>query len=237
MNLVTSKELGAQLLSTHPVVTLRLADTWKAARTWNDAFLDDPMITYLRAGEKPRSTSNRVAVTVVLALWMQSKVVLTVNGGAALIVASPVQTGSPPIERLADILINWIATAAQKLGTAEQKKRNKETKEKIAKVTALVLGDRVNEMLYVSLLATEPQSQGQGLGSALLETVTSYADILGQSAWLVSSNVLNTGFYNSHGFKTVGEAYLGDDNSEWHQVPVIIRIVSSSQLNLIWFNE
>ena len=53
------------------------------------------------------------------------------------------------------------------------------------------------------------------------------ADAQGRAAYLASSNVLNTEFYNSHGFMTAGEVYLGDDNPQWHQEPIIFRLVSS----------
>ncbi|KIM46361.1 hypothetical protein M413DRAFT_441453 [Hebeloma cylindrosporum] len=95
------------------------------------------------------------------------------------------------------------------------------------KLISEILGDRIKDMIYVNLLATQPQSQGHGYGGALLDIVTRLADAQGRAAYLSSSNVLNAGFYNSHGFKTVGEVYLGDDNPEWHQEPIILRLVSS----------
>jgi len=114
----------------------------------------------------------------------------------------------------------------------------------MGKLVSEVLGDRIKDMIYVNLLATQPQSQGHGYGGALLDTVTRLvcylarfksqqltsslqADAQGRAACLASSNILNTQFYNSHGFKTVGEVYLGDDNPEWHQEPIILRLVSS----------
>ena len=58
-------------------------------------------------------------------------------------------------------------------------------------------------------------------------TSLSQADAQGRATYLVSSNILNFEFYNSHGFETVGEVYLGDDNPGWHQEPITVQLVSS----------
>lgn len=40
------------------------------------------------------------------------------------------------------------------------------------KASKEAIGDRVKEMIYVSLVATSPASQGRGYGSTLLKEVT-----------------------------------------------------------------
>jgi len=113
------------------------------------------------------------------------------------------------------------------------------------KASKEAIGDRVKEMIYVSLVATSPASQGRGYGSTLLKEVTTIvrsvsfhgiveywsckyqADQKGQAAWLKSSNIRNTAFYNSQGFQTVVTTAVGDDNPDWRQDPVIVSIVSS----------
>lgn len=44
--------------------------------------------------------------------------------------------------------------------------------------------------------------------------------------YLQSSNMVNSAFYHSHGFKTVGAYLLGGDNPEWSGKPIRIEIVS-----------
>ena len=51
--------------------------------------------------------------------------------------------------------------------------------------------------------------------------------MLGVACWLESSNIINEPFYNSHGFKTVGEAIIGDDNPTYHGKPFPVQIVRS----------
>jgi len=53
------------------------------------------------------------------------------------------------------------------------------------------------------------------------------ADTRGQATWLSSSNI-NEKFYNSHGFVTVGETTLGDNNPNWGQDPIAVKFVRKS---------
>ena len=53
------------------------------------------------------------------------------------------------------------------------------------------------------------------------------ADTRGQAIWLSSSNI-NEKFYNSHGFVTVGETTLGDNNPNWDQDPIAVKFVRTS---------
>ncbi|KAF6762188.1 hypothetical protein DFP72DRAFT_878212 [Ephemerocybe angulata] len=80
-------------------------------------------------------------------------------------------------------------------------------------------------MLHIPLIATSPECQGHGYGSALLAKVTNLADSKGLSSWLVSSNILNEPFYNSHGFKAVGDIHLGEGNLNWNKDPIFFQVM------------
>ena len=54
---------------------------------------------------------------------------------------------------------------------------------------------------YLSLLGTDPATQGQGRGSAALRPVLERCDADGVGAYLESSNPNNQGFYTRHGFR------------------------------------
>lgn len=41
-----------------------------------------------------------------------------------------------------------------------------------------------------------------------------------------STDLHNTEFYKAHGFKSVADVVLGDQNPAWHDVPVTIEIAS-----------
>jgi len=51
--------------------------------------------------------------------------------------------------------------------------------------------------------------------------------------WLVSSNIANTAFYNSHGFQTIALILLGEDNPDWHAEPIVVSLVSSLSSNIM----
>lgn len=104
-------------------------------------------------------------------------------------------------------------------------------------------GDRSEEMMHLYILATAPKKQGNGYGTALATSVTTKvrnlckyltflthkkADSIGCVTALLSSNVLNTEFYQSCGFSTVVEFTLGENNPAWKKSPVIARLVGDN---------
>lgn len=58
---------------------------------------------------------------------------------------------------------------------------------------------------YLATLGTEPERQGQGIGSALLRSHLARADEEGQPAYLESSKERNVAFYARFGFEVVEE--------------------------------
>jgi GNAT superfamily N-acetyltransferase len=61
---------------------------------------------------------------------------------------------------------------------------------------------------YLAVLGTDPASQGQGLGSALLHPVLEACDRDGVAAFLESSKERNIDFYARHGFRVTEEVRL-----------------------------
>jgi GNAT superfamily N-acetyltransferase len=58
---------------------------------------------------------------------------------------------------------------------------------------------------YLGTLGTDPDRQGQGVGSALLRVVLDRLDLEGIPAYLESSKERNLAFYARHGFQVTGE--------------------------------
>jgi GNAT superfamily N-acetyltransferase len=56
------------------------------------------------------------------------------------------------------------------------------------------------EHWYLGVLGTDPDHQGQGLGSAVLQPVLERCDTEGMPAYLESSKESNLAFYGRHGF-------------------------------------
>jgi GNAT superfamily N-acetyltransferase len=64
---------------------------------------------------------------------------------------------------------------------------------------------------YLSLLGTNPDSRGQGLGMGLLAATLERIDAEGAPAFLESSNPVNTPRYERLGFRRCGEFELPED--------------------------
>ncbi|MBS1849261.1 MAG: GNAT family N-acetyltransferase [Actinobacteria bacterium] len=66
---------------------------------------------------------------------------------------------------------------------------------------------------YLALLATDPDRQGHGLGSAVLRPVLERCDAEGIPAYLESSKERNVPFYERHGFEVTGTITMGGGGS------------------------
>lgn len=65
---------------------------------------------------------------------------------------------------------------------------------------ALIAARPAEPHWYLSILATEPERQGQGLGSRLLSVMVDRSDRTGVPIYLESSNPRNHALYHRHGF-------------------------------------
>jgi ribosomal protein S18 acetylase RimI-like enzyme len=68
---------------------------------------------------------------------------------------------------------------------------------------------------YLAFLGTDPRSQGQGLGSAVMGPVLEQCDRDGVAAYLESSKERNIAFYARHGFRVTGELHLPRGPTMW----------------------
>jgi ribosomal protein S18 acetylase RimI-like enzyme len=68
---------------------------------------------------------------------------------------------------------------------------------------------------YLAVLGTDPSTQGQGLGSAVLQAMLERCDADGVAAYLESSKERNIDFYARHGFRVTSELRLPRGPSVW----------------------
>lgn len=83
-------------------------------------------------------------------------------------------------------------------------------------LSALAEFDRIHPRephWYLASLATDPDLQGRGLGSAALRPVLDECDRTGMPAYLESSKEANLAFYARHGFEVTARVELGRDRS------------------------
>jgi ribosomal protein S18 acetylase RimI-like enzyme len=71
------------------------------------------------------------------------------------------------------------------------------------------------EHYYLAVLGTEPESQGRGIGSALMGPVLEDCDENGVPAYLESSKERNIAFYARHGFKVTEEIRMPKGPLVW----------------------
>ncbi|EMD40900.1 hypothetical protein CERSUDRAFT_111480 [Gelatoporia subvermispora B] len=220
---------------------LKFRNIPRAIETHQDAFTDDPLRGYLRdTPDSKRSYWQKerrvIEDTVFLPIMIVKKQALTVGDGDSLAIYEPApntKRSGGCIDRIVTGVLRATGRAINKL--CDSPCQNKRTQALLSELDALadqVLGDQRREMVYLSLLATAREKQGRGYGSTLVRAVTEIADEQGRSTWLVSSNIENTGFYESCGFEVVGEVAAGEDDPSWNKPPVIVRIMVRPPITL-----
>src|SRR4051794_20619526 len=68
---------------------------------------------------------------------------------------------------------------------------------------------------HLAVLGTEPDGQGKGKGSAVLQPVLERCDREGEAAYLESSKERNVPFYERHGFRVTEELSLAGGPTLW----------------------
>ncbi|KAI0066502.1 hypothetical protein BV25DRAFT_1878461 [Artomyces pyxidatus] len=237
------------------VELLKYANVPKASEMRRKAFYDDPVDSYVwRTPDMKQSwrgavlrSLRTISTNRMIARYVRKERALTILQGRALILFTPpassltlrVQPSPFPKDILNQILLFFM--------TPQQKRRVNEVDTKHQAAFESVIGDQADKLFYVDLLCTDPSYQGQGLASMLLNTVLQMvraytpadfplrfrpisfprqADEAGRPAWLGSSNIRNTPFYESFGFRKMAEIVIGDDDPDWEREPFIALVVS-----------
>ncbi|EMD33672.1 hypothetical protein CERSUDRAFT_98234 [Gelatoporia subvermispora B] len=151
----------------------------------------------------------------------------TVNGGDAIVYYERAPSDEDTrslLTRLLDTVAGWVVFTLRYSDTHEQKKRRSEYAAK-NRAALESIGKEVKDMLILASLATAPSKQRRGYGTALVREVTQIADAQGRDTILTSSNIANTAFYESCGFRMVRQYQLGDENPAWRHEPVVLHIL------------
>ena len=85
---------------------------------------------------------------------------------------------------------------------------------RLEKLMGRALGGR--EHLYVFLFATDPASQGQGLGSVGMRAALRVADARGVPTSLETMTNKNRALYEHFGFKVVGQIEVPECDDPWY---------------------
>ncbi|CCL98799.1 uncharacterized protein FIBRA_00804 [Fibroporia radiculosa] len=220
------RAVQAEWHSSPPIVAhMKYTHIPAGVRAIEAAFEHDPLKCYINdtpdaRNSRLRNAYLRLGLVIQLSMYVHQKEVYTVDGGDAI--ASYSRTGDMgPLFRF----FAPIFRALDMFSSPEQKRRRAEANSKLNAANEAIFGKGPYDMVLLMELATTPEKQGRGYGTALVAAVTDIADAIGKRTWLQSSNIANTMFYERCGFVTVGGYKLGDTNPTWTKPPVIVRIM------------
>ncbi|KAI0030539.1 hypothetical protein K488DRAFT_72129 [Vararia minispora EC-137] len=228
------------------VKQLALANVHHAVTSAEHAFLEDPLQLYFRAWDQVSSLSRLATVATGWAKLAQ-RISLTIDQGAALVVASPapssVISSAFPLSMIHTVFGLLICPSAwfrhlfnRILYTPVQSRRMDEIQMK--------MGD----FMSLDFLSCTSAQQNRGYGGALVREVTkivsqfpgcvgllnnpSKAAKHGHKVWLLSSNLKNSPFYQSHGFEVVGVLAVGDSDPDYHGEPIRVETFTMDERHL-----
>lgn len=216
------------------VEPLKYREVPKSVHSGVEANKQDPMFRYVQHNVPDRDKSfmakrrYNVIYNLAIADAARQKCAWTVNHGEALILLEHAPKDAAKrtrLDKLISTMTGLILKYLRLLDSPEQRKRSNEMSEKSEAVIKEAFGDAVADMRVLEGFVTAPEKQGQGYGTALAKHVCAIAESEGRATWLLSSNIMNTPFYEGLGFETVGEFTLGESNPTWKEDPVIIRIM------------
>ena len=192
------------MIGTQPDVRrARGEDLEGVSRTLARAFFDDPVMEWFFPDEGRRGAYVEKLFRLRLrSLLKQDEVYTTDDHAAAAVWAQPGRWEMTPLEGLA-----FVARFTPMVRT---------------RLPLLARGwvgiDRVHPHephWYLAILGTEPDLQGRGVGSAVIQPVLDDCDRNEVPAYLESSKERNIAFYARHGFKVTGELTLPEGPKIW----------------------
>lgn len=179
------------------------ADFDEISRCIGKAFHDDPLAAYFFSDERTRVRRFASFSRFVMRLMSRHGLVATsdpIRGAAVW------QAPSPPRPTRLQTIQVAAAMAACTRG---------------AFFRAVTVGELTAKChppephWYLTILGTEPECQGQGIGSTLLRSTLRSCDETGALAYLESSKESNLPFYERHGFQVISELEVPDGPTLW----------------------
>ncbi|KAI0375744.1 hypothetical protein BV20DRAFT_1040341 [Pilatotrama ljubarskyi] len=206
----------------HQVVPMKRAHMARGADGVHRAFTYDSLMVYFASVDTApfREARQKAGYYIMFDGAIRQGRMLTVDEGRAVMKYGGPGDGKPP--RLHRFL-TWVL---DQFDTPELVKRKTEFMGKVVAMVTDALGEKVADMYEIQAIATAPEAQERGYGTALVTTVTDMGDAQGRDVWLITTDAYP--FYESLGFSTIRSDLVGADNSAWDGAPITIRLVSLS---------
>ena len=186
-----------------PVRAATAGDRDRLAGVLARAFDDDPVMTWFFQARRARDARNKRFFGARLRQLMPHCETYTVEGelGAA-IWAAPERWRLGRVEEIR-LTIAMLPAVWTRLG------------EVLEGLEAIDRAHPAAPHYYLAVLGTEPDAQGRGIGSALLQPTLATCDRDEIPAYLESSKERNIDFYARHGFRVTAEIELPDGPRVW----------------------
>ena len=166
------------------------------------AFQEDPVLSYLFEDEEQRPLMLAAFFANRLASRNETDRLLVPSGSDARNAAALWEAPEKDSEN--DSSFNAVVAAGISLLGQDW------ISDRLANLRVLGEAKPKDRHWYLSFVGTRPESQGKGLASTLIKSVTNICDQEKIPAYLESSNPDNVSLYESHGFRVTGEVVIKD---------------------------
>jgi GNAT superfamily N-acetyltransferase len=172
----------------------------KLAAAFADAFADDPVFTFLRPGRlRPQERLRRMfAVELELYVLRNGGTVWTTSSHDGAVAALPPGASEMPKSMTGREALQWVRAFRTRLPRASRAQRAMEKRHPR------------EPHVYIRAIGVRPASQGQGLGSALMQPTLEKADSAGLPTYLEASTERSAALYERLGFQHMGAFELPD---------------------------
>ncbi|KAH9950511.1 hypothetical protein B0H21DRAFT_723642 [Amylocystis lapponica] len=234
----TFRHVEWQLEQEQPL-RLRYSRLSKVIDTVTASLHDDPHTRYLRdtpdAADNPFEENWRAMYRIMLLDALRRHEAWAIHGGDAVVMVHSSGDTLSQRQKAVDAFLrrlnNYLIRFLMWYNTKEQRHRFREGQKTLPDAVKSVVGDRLDQMITLDLIAVAPGKQGRGYGSTLVKlSRTKYAfhiaaDAQARATYLLSSNLESTEFFKSLGFSTISEVTLGEDNPTWDKASIIIQVM------------
>ena len=179
------------------------ADTPALVEMLARAFYDDPVFGWLFPDDRKRLHQSQRYFEGRARILLRQEESYTIDGCAsAAMWARPEEWHDPPVDVLRQF-VHLVPALGRRIPRS------------LAGLRAIEERHPRTPHWYLSVLGTEPERQGEGLGSVVLQPVLDECDRLEIGAYLETGTERNVAFYTRHGFRVTEQIQMPDGPPMW----------------------
>lgn len=184
----------------HQVREAGPADVPAISRALGAAFADDPVMSWLArdSARRPGILAGNFRL-LLEEIWLQHELTYTTDDAAGAAIWDPPGRWSVSIQRQVGLLPRALRVWGRALPRA------------LLTLAKIERGHPTRSHYYLAVLGVAPESQGHGMGSALMFPILHRCDLERVPAYLEASSPRNRALYERHGFEVTKEFRVGSD--------------------------